>query len=116
VTQAGDLRRHLRPRHVPDDVRAAVIADLGPAANLRVERRGAGAGACRDRGWRLVLAVGGAAADDLGDVRQRRAESADRCTLCWAEGAGVGRPVDLSRAIAARLGTPQVALQDTADR
>ena len=87
VAQAGDLCRHLRARPVPDDVRAALVADLAVAADLRVERRRAGAGAGRDRRRRLVVAARGAAVDDLGHVRQRRDEGADRPAFHRAEGA-----------------------------
>ena len=44
-----------------------------------------------DRRRRLVVAAGGAAAGHLGDVRQRRAEGADRPALHRAEGARAGR-------------------------
>ena len=88
---------------------------VGAAADLRVERRGARAGAGGRGRRRLDVAVGGAAADDLGDVRQRRAEGPDRPALHGAEGARAGGPADLSRAAAARLGAHQMALQDDAD-
>ncbi len=58
-------------------------------------------------GW--WLAACRAAARDLGDVRQRRAEGADRQALQRAEGAGAGGVADLSRPVAARLGAPQMA-------
>ena len=45
VAPAGDLFRRLRPRPVPDAVRAALLARAVPAADLRVERGG-------DRCWR----------------------------------------------------------------
>ena len=73
VAPAGDLFRRLRPRAVPDDVRAAVLADRVPAAELRVERRRAAARARRRRRRRLVVAADGAAPRHLGHVHQRRA-------------------------------------------
>ena len=49
------------------------------------------------------------------DVRQRRAEGADRPALQRAQGARAGGAADLSRAAAARLGAHQMAPQDDAD-
>src|SRR5439155_23950677 len=72
-------------------------------------------GAAQAHPRREVLAVDGAAARHLGDVRQRRAEGADRSAFYRAQGARAGRPADLSRSAAARLGTPQMARQDDAD-
>src|SRR5204863_5962500 len=115
VTQAGDLFRGIRARPVPDHVRAALLADFAAALDLRVEPRGLAAGAGRDHRRWLVLAVDGAAPGDLGDVRQRRAEGADRQALYRFQGAGAGGAADLSRPVAARLGAPQMALQDDAD-
>ncbi len=76
VAEAGDLFRRLRPRPVPDDVRAAVVADRVVAADLRVERRRARPCPYRHPCRRLAVAARGAALGDLGDVRQRGAESA----------------------------------------
>ena len=78
--------------------------------DLRVERCRAAAGArsaSSSGGWWWLL--DGAAADDLGDVRQRRAEGADRPALHRPQGARAGRAADLSRSAAARLGAPQMA-------
>src|SRR5438132_13601168 len=115
VAQAGDLFRGVRPRSVSDDVRAALVADLAVALDLRMERRGAAAGAAGDHCRRLVLAVDGAAACHLGNVRQRCAEGADRLALYRAQSPRPGRPADLSRSAIARLGAPEMARQDDAD-
>ncbi len=87
VAPAGDLFRRVRARPVPDPVRAALVADRVFAADLRMECRRDRAGAGRHRRRRLVVAARRAAARHLGDVRQRRAEGADRQALYRAEGA-----------------------------
>ena len=78
IAPAGDLLGDIWPRPVPDLVRAALIADRGFAADLRMECRldPAGLGGF---GWRrMVAAARGSVARHLGDVRQRRDEGADR--------------------------------------
>ena len=107
--EAADLFRRLRPRPVPDAVRAALLARRLPAAQLRVERHRHPAGAGRHRRRRLGLAAHRAAADHLGAVHQRRAQGADRQALHRAQGAGAGGTADLSRAHPARLGAAQMA-------
>ena len=49
VAPAGDLFRRVRPRPVPDPLRALVLACRVPAAHLRVERGGDHPGAGRHR-------------------------------------------------------------------
>src|SRR5207237_1402204 len=115
VASAGDLFRRIRPRPVPDDVRAALVLDRIPAADLRMERRRAGAGIAGGDSRRLVLAAADAAAGDLDDVHQRRAEGGDRSAFQRAEGARAGRPSDLSRPAVARLGAAEMAHQADAD-
>ncbi len=103
VAPPGDLFRRVRPRPVPDALRAVVLAGGVPAADLRMERGGDRAGARRHRRRRLDVAADRAADHHLGDLRQRRAQGADRQALPRPQGARAGRGADLSRADRARL-------------
>ena len=116
VTSAGHLFRGFRTRPLPDHVRATLLAHGIVAVDLRMECCRAGSGARRDCRRRVVFAARRAVARHLGLVRQRGAAGADRQAVQrlqhrWGEGAGAGRAADLSRSVAAGLGTHQMAHQ-----
>ena len=114
VAPAAHLFGRLRPRAFPDALRAVLLARGVPAAHLRVERGGDRAGLGRHHRRRLDVAHDRAAAHHLGDLRQRRAQGADRQALPRHQGARAGGAPHLSRPHSARLRAPQMALEGDA--